>query len=79
MKSKLHYAILSFHTFLFFISHSIAQDVDTQWKKLYLPVAAGSVAALTVIGLSIICAMKRKKKKSNRDKDEKAEQNPFGM
>ena len=52
------------------MSHSIAQDVDTQWLKLYIPIVAGSVVVLGVIGLLISCAMKKKKKKINRDGDE---------
>ena len=61
------------------MSHTLARDVDAQWKKLYLPIVAGSVSALAVIGVSIICAMKKKKKKSTQNGDEMAKQDPCSM
>ena len=61
------------------MSQSIAQDVDTQWLKLYIPIVAGSVAVLGVIGLLIACTMKRKKKKINPDGDDITKQDSCGM
>ena len=61
------------------MSYDIAQEVNIQWKKLYLPIVAGSVAVLALIGLSIICTMKKKQKNSNPDRDEPAKLDSCGM
>ena len=61
------------------MSYDIAQEVNIQWKKLYLPIVAGSVAVLALIGLSIIFTMKKKKKNSNPDIEELAKLDSCGM
>ena len=69
---------------MYFISFSCTkyfkmEGTDKSPQILYISIAVGAVVALAMIGLSIICTMKRKKKEANFAIDDVSEQDLSGI